>query len=31
VASPAFAELLRQHRLARRLTQAELADRAGLS
>jgi non-specific serine/threonine protein kinase len=31
VASPSFAELLRQHRLARGLTQAELAERAGLS
>jgi transcriptional regulator with XRE-family HTH domain len=31
VAGPSFAQLLRQHRLARGLTQAELAERAGLS
>src|ERR1051326_7386257 len=31
VATLSFAELLRQHRLARGLTQAELAERAGLS
>jgi non-specific serine/threonine protein kinase len=31
VAGPSFAELLRQHRLSRGLTQAELAERAGLS
>src|SRR5215831_16343233 len=31
MAGPLFAELLRQHRLSRGLTQAELAERAGLS
>jgi len=31
MASPSFAEVLRQHRLVRGLTQAELAERAGLS
>jgi predicted ATPase/transcriptional regulator with XRE-family HTH domain len=31
VTDPSFAELLRQHRLSRGLTQAELAERAGLS
>jgi len=31
VARPSFAELLRQHRLSLGLTQAELAERAGLS
>ena len=31
MASPSFAELLRQHRQSRGLTQAELAERAGLS
>src|SRR5262245_3308407 len=31
MASASFAELLREHRLARGLTQAELAERAGLS
>ncbi|MFI5278520.1 MAG: helix-turn-helix transcriptional regulator, partial [Ktedonobacterales bacterium] len=30
-AQPTFGELLRRYRLARRLTQAELAERAGLS
>jgi Helix-turn-helix domain len=31
MATPSFAELLRQHRLARGLTQEELAERAGQS
>jgi non-specific serine/threonine protein kinase len=31
VTGPSFAQLLRQHRLSRGLTQAELAERAGLS